>query len=408
MNIETSAFFWLLTSLYIVFALAFLLISRVVLLRGPALLAAAAAAMAALGLPIDPFAQLSPGLMYGTAVALHLFGNAALASGLLMRRGRPIPVRMFVLLAGLGTAATFFFTLVVTEVSLRRAGVALAAAAISLITAACLRGDNRTVVDRLILGVVLLSALNYAGRILVVSVPLLGGPLSPAQAQAFLPLHLAGMAVAGTALNILFLSALGIDLIRRQAREIGTDALTGLASRRAFMDRLESLGGRQGRRALPAQPGPVGLILIDIDRFKAVNDRFGHAVGDEVLRRTGAALAGAAPGLPARIGGEEFALLVPAPGPADAARTAEDLRRAVEAALAGGLPDGGDITVSLGWVWSGEPHRETASALLLAADDFLYRAKADGRNRAVGGDMAGMAGASAAGPSRIGNAGAAA
>lgn len=157
-----------------------------------------------------------------------------------------------------------------------------------------------------------------------------------------------------------------------------TDALTGLANRRAFREALESELARVARHGRPAS-----LLFLDLDHFKAVNDTHGHAVGDEVLEGFSVVLKRACRrgDLAARVGGEEFALLLPATGRAPAALVAERVRRVVEfRPLGRAVPV--PVTVSIGVVGT-EDLSEGASAdeLLRRADAALYRAKDEGRNR---------------------------
>jgi len=114
------------------------------------------------------------------------------------------------------------------------------------------------------------------------------------------------------------------DLVRRQAQ---TDELTDLANRRRFMNGLEQEIARANRLGTA-----LSLVLFDLDRFKRVNDRCGHQVGDLVLRRTADAVCEHIRGtdLAARVGGEEFAVLLPGSDASGAATFAENLRRAVE------------------------------------------------------------------------------
>ncbi len=157
------------------------------------------------------------------------------------------------------------------------------------------------------------------------------------------------------------------------------DARTGLSNRRAFDERL----GRLAREAA-ASGQPLALILIDIDHFKSVNDRFGHPVGDALLRRTASTLNATLRehGRAARFGGEEFAVLLPGTGSDEALEMAESLRRAVAAQSFALRTSGtrlGNVTVSLG-VAMLRPGEDEAG-LTERADAALYRAKQEGRNR---------------------------
>jgi len=162
-------------------------------------------------------------------------------------------------------------------------------------------------------------------------------------------------------------------------RDAETDALTGLSNRRAFDQRLAALA-----REAAASGQPLAMILIDIDHFKSVNDRFGHPVGDALLRRTASTLNATLRehGRAARFGGEEFAVLLPGLRVAEALAVAEALRHAVEGQSLALRTTGiklGDVTVSLGLAMLRPGDDELR--LTERADAALYRAKQEGRNR---------------------------
>jgi diguanylate cyclase (GGDEF)-like protein len=159
------------------------------------------------------------------------------------------------------------------------------------------------------------------------------------------------------------------------------DGLTNIANRRRFDEYL----GLEWRRAQREQT-PVSLILVDVDFFKLFNDHYGHEAGDEVLKRVAATLdatVGRPADLVARYGGEEFVVVLPGTDVQGAARLAERLRAAV-AAMA--IPHAQSrtaphVTISLG-VATVVPAREGApEGLVTAADQALYEAKREGRNR---------------------------
>lgn len=157
-----------------------------------------------------------------------------------------------------------------------------------------------------------------------------------------------------------------------------TDPLTGLANRRVFDESLSSA-------CQAASAGWVGLIMVDIDHFKSFNDTVGHAEGDRCLRSVAESLGASmrASDTLARFGGEEFAVILPDTYPDDSLHVAARLRAAVDQL---GLPHPvhGAVTVSVGVAAvQTQQTKWMPAALLKAADDALYRAKQNGRNRVV-------------------------
>lgn len=165
---------------------------------------------------------------------------------------------------------------------------------------------------------------------------------------------------------------------QRQASE---DALTGLPNRRFVDVRLPELA---------ATAGPLCVALADVDLFKQVNDRFGHFVGDEVLRQIAAVLRDNVrdSDLVARFGGEEFLIALDGLGMADAEARCEVLRAQVAAYPWELLQPGLSVTISLGVATV--PSGGDLAAAMTLADQRLYDAKRDGRNRVVAGDRSGL------------------
>lgn len=154
------------------------------------------------------------------------------------------------------------------------------------------------------------------------------------------------------------------------------DVLTGLHNRRHFNDRLGAELSRAGRYSLP-----LTVVLLDVDCFKQINDRYSHAVGDEVLRVLGRLLAEGVREVDcvARYGGEEFALCLPSTEAAGAVVLCERLRARVEAYDWSEVQPGMLVTVS-GGMYCG-PLLGTPERMLAEADHRLYLAKEGGRNR---------------------------
>lgn len=160
-----------------------------------------------------------------------------------------------------------------------------------------------------------------------------------------------------------------------------TDGLTGVNNHRRFQEAIhaEILRAERHQR-------PMGVLMLDVDFFKRVNDAMGHPAGDELLRRLAAVL-----GLElrqtdliARYGGEEFAVLLPETTKSEAMQVAERMREAVEVKINSGTTTWPQkITVSVGVATFPEDGK-TAEAVLSAADQALYVAKRAGRNRVIG------------------------
>jgi diguanylate cyclase (GGDEF)-like protein len=155
------------------------------------------------------------------------------------------------------------------------------------------------------------------------------------------------------------------------------DSLTGLLNRRRFraeLDQYVSFAARYGGRG--------AVMVIDIDGLKGVNDQLGHQAGDRLIRRVAEILRERvrATDLVARLSGDEFAVLMPQTDTAGALQLGEDLR----AQVAEGLPlnaDMGEATISVGITMFGGQDGMTAESVLVAADEAMYQAKAEGRNR---------------------------
>src|SRR4051812_21013000 len=154
-----------------------------------------------------------------------------------------------------------------------------------------------------------------------------------------------------------------------------TDALTGLPNRREFNERLEERMGAWNRRR-----DVFSLLLLDVDHFKKLNDRYGHLAGDQVLSTIGRALRGSIrrEDAVARFGGEEFAILLPSTSLEDAIQAAQKVREAVARVAIDRNNQQIAVTVSGGLATI--ESNERVEALIQRADSALYAAKAAGRN----------------------------
>ncbi len=176
------------------------------------------------------------------------------------------------------------------------------------------------------------------------------------------------------------------DELNSRAR---TDDLTGLPNFRAFRERIDLEIARAVRYGQK-----FGILVLDLDRFKQYNDRFGHLAGNDALQRVATIIRETvrAVDFPARYGGEEFAVIVPLADGGALARLAERLRANVEAMPA--APDCAQLTISIGAAIQ-PSDGASAEALFHTADERLYEAKRLGRNRVVIGTIAARAAQSA-------------
>ena len=176
------------------------------------------------------------------------------------------------------------------------------------------------------------------------------------------------------------------DNVHNSLKMAVTDPLTGLYNRRYAMPHMQALMERSD-----VEKSPISVALLDIDHFKSINDTYGHGVGDEVLKEFAQRIRQSVRGvdLSARIGGEEFLVVMPETGLSAAAVVAERLRANIAAKPFTVTHEVGkiDLTVSIGLSSCKDP-KESPEAMLERADVALYRSKNTGRNRVTLDDSA--------------------
>jgi diguanylate cyclase (GGDEF)-like protein len=191
-------------------------------------------------------------------------------------------------------------------------------------------------------------------------------------------IHFVGLIYAGGSAIFLIMMLKGRSEAKHKAAAL-VDSLTGLANRRAFMDRAQRLFDRGGR-----DDSPISLLAFDLDLFKEINDAYGHPTGDRVLQIFADVLSAALrpADIAGRLGGEEFAAALPgcdAPAALAVARRIRDAFQGDARFLNGQRLD---ATVSVGVATAAESGRSLAGAIA-SADSALYRAKVMGRNRVI-------------------------
>ena len=187
--------------------------------------------------------------------------------------------------------------------------------------------------------------------------------------------------LAAALADAMSLALSNIALREKLSMQALRDPLTGLYNRRYMEDMLERFAQLSERNARP-----LSVIMIDLDHFKRLNDQYGHAKGDAVLRETAAAITGALrqSDVACRYGGEELIVLMPDSGLDDAVAKAELLRARIE-----GLSEAHGIKISASFGVAAAPDNASKTGKLVAmADAALYEAKKAGRNRVVAAPLA--------------------
>lgn len=317
--------------------------------------------------------------------ALTLLTLAMIWLGLRAFDNQPLRIVFAIIGPCLWTAVTFFFDAfrdgVTSRIVLHSILVLIYSAMIAFVV---LRSDNfRKLPSSYIVAFVFAThGLLYFARIpLILLWPLAGNNAAGATQPLWYHVLTYELFLHSLAAGLAFFALVTERTQHRYRLASETDALTGIPNRRAFLSRLEA--------HLANCPATGALLYLDIDHFKAINDRFGHAAGDQMLMEFADIVSRAAPGEAsiARMGGEEFAVYLP--DRSEAIKIADAIRAALEARRLGTPKGVLSTTVSVGIAF-GEAHKDP-HALISAADTALYAAKAAGRNAVWFTDSAGTA-----------------
>lgn len=235
------------------------------------------------------------------------------------------------------------------------------------------RSGRRSFFDWLLFGLLALSAAYYLVKIYAA---VAAGSGATAQDYVSSPFALISQALGAMLIVGAGLAMLGVmvkDIIDDAQARSEIDLLSGLYNRRGFTDRVLPF--------LQRHQAPGTLILADLDRFKLVNDTYGHHAGDEVIRRFARVLMDVMPNraVAGRLGGEEFAVFLPCTALSEARVVAHGMRAAIMSQQINGLPETARVTSSFGVASVGRG--ETLELVMQRADKALYAAKENGRNR---------------------------
>lgn len=319
------------------------------------------------------------GFQWSRMLSVTCFTVAAfgLSAAIVARYGRPIPWKALVIFGFGGIAAVYWFMFMQPNLTWRVLSVNFAFGGISLVVAAELGAvPNKGPVERILTVLALLSGVNFIVRTLMIIV--LYGPYTSYDGfyeSIYWTTALLSHAVLSLLIALSLFTAEALDLMRALRSESLTDPLSGLLNRRGFEAKASALLETCARTGLQ-----VALIVADLDRFKALNDRHGHAAGDRVIAEFAMRLRTAAGSraIAGRLGGEEFAVLLPMADPAAARLFAEAVRTVFSAEAIDGLPREVRVTASFGI--AARSADESLVELTRRADEALYHAKRGGRD----------------------------
>lgn len=304
-------------------------------------------------------------------------GVVSASCAIVVRYGRQVPWFGIGVPAVLGLGVFCWFLFVEPDLTWRILSVNFAFGAISLVVAFELRkAVRRSPADRFLFVLTLLVAANFIVRTLLI-VAAHGRFTSEADfhASTYWTTALLSHALLSLVLALTLLTAAALDTMTALRADSLTDSLSGLLNRRGFEDRATQLLDRCARVNFP-----VALVLADLDHFKSINDIHGHEAGDRVIVDFAGRLRQAAGmrGIAGRLGGEEFAVLLPLSDLAAARLFAEAVRTVFSSGAIDGLPPGTRVTASFGV--AARTAAEPLAPLLRRADDALYKAKQSGRD----------------------------
>lgn len=311
------------------------------------------------------------------SVTAFTIGVGGVGSAIILLHGRPVPRFGIGVPAVLGLCVFSWFLVVQPDLTWRILVVNFAFGAISLVVAAELRTVPKTgLVDRFLFALSLLIAGNFIVRtLLVVAAHGPFGSYAEFHGSVYWTTALLSHALLSLMLALTLLTAAALNTVTALRIDSHTDPLSGLLNRRGFEERAVLLLDR-----CAAVNFPVALVLADLDHFKSINDVHGHEAGDRVIADFAdrLRLAAGTRGVAGRLGGEEFAVLLPLADLAAARLFAEAVRGVFSAGTVAGLPTGTRVTASFGVAarTAGEP----LAPLLRRADEALYKAKQSGRD----------------------------
>ncbi len=290
---------------------------------------------------------------------------------------RPFPTRIATMAVLTEFGLLSWYTFVDTDILMRTYAANTTAGLLVAYCAVIAYRNSRRQLDRVILALLVLSAFQFVSRTAIVDY--FWNATTTAESYSASPYALSfhlSIAFVSLSLAVALFVAMGMDIISRVERRAETDGLTGLLNRQGFEERAHD-------RTLEAYDCslPLTLIVCDIDHFKRINDTYGHATGDVVIKRFARTIRNASrkSDFAGRIGGEEFCLLLPTADTQLGKLLAQSIRTNFEAETFSQLKKQERLTASFGVAEL--RHGESYEELFIRADAALYKAKENGRNR---------------------------
>lgn len=317
------------------------------------------------------FSLENPVLRYSANIFL-LFAIMILSIGLSKRRLRQPRYGPLLAIAAITLGPLHYYQFIepslLARVIILNSGLALLSLLMLLDIA---RGPRRTPVEQVLLGLLLVSCAGYLLRPLFLIASGVSGDRF--EDSYWLVVSISDALIcAMTAVGVL--AVIASDVVDGIKLDALIDTLSGLFNRRGF--------GPRALKAMARQTAgkPAAIILSDLDHFKSINDLFGHSSGDLIIQRFSEVLREKAPSnaILGRLGGEEFAIMLPPDAAAAAHQLAEDIRTAFKQIASGIMSGEANPTASFGVAIAKED--ESLQALMERADRALYRAKGDGRD----------------------------
>jgi len=302
-----------------------------------------------------------------------------MALGILVKFGRKVPHAALGVMSFAGLATLSWFLFVQPDMAWRVLAINFALAGMCFVMAAEIRPvKDKIFADRLLMVALLVNGVNFAVRPIAI-IAFTGPPAS--DGDIFMSLYWITTAVThafnSVLLAVCLMTGIAMEVIGRLRKDVLSDPLSGVLNRRGFEECGNAL-----LASAAADDEAISLVLADLDRFKNINDNYGHPVGDRVIAAFGTTLRELAGerAVIGRIGGEEFAIMLPGRALAEAQVFAETARVSFANVAIAGVPKGTSFTASFGLA-EREAGDDTLSRMLGRADVALYQAKDNGRNQ---------------------------